>query len=750
VRKLLDRLAVFGRKAVSAIRSKSSARDTAEHLIAQGNRAEKQGRLHEACDRYREAAAAAPGYSKAHLNLGIGLEAIGDTDGAIGCHEQALACEPADPYANYNLGRLLLSRGVLQRAEQLLGQALRSRPDFPEARIMMAHALQAQGGLEASAVELEVALRQRPDDFRANYQYGLVLRGLDRLADSESALRRATVINPENVDACYDLATLLMARNEMGQAEPYLRAVLARKPDFVEARAALCRVLETEGDLTAATAELEAVLEQRPNWADALYTYATFLMRMDRNAEAEAVLRRIIAIDSSFVLAYRILGYLMYREGRIAEALDVCRAGRMCIPDSFELASLELFVLNFADDVSVETLFGRHREFGERLEATFAPRFTHCGDGRDPERRLRVGYVSSDFKYHPVGQFILPVLERHDRSRFEVYCYATGKRDDEITRQLAMRADVWRNVPTLSELELAEVIQRDHVDILVDLAGHSSVPRLGVFAQQPAPVQAAWLGYLNTTGLKRIRYRITDRYADPPDLTDHLHTESLVRLPHSQWCYRPFISVPAAQTSPVERNGHVTFGSLGQTAKLSPSIRRLWVEVLNMLPESRLVILGVAKGRADNELLRDFAGAGIAAARITIVPWVPEHEYFRWLNSIDIVLDTQPYSGGTTTCDALWMGVPVVTVAGPRSASRSAASVLTTVGLVEWIASTPDDYVRLAVESARDEKKIMQLRASLRQRILESSLMDEPRFVHDLEDAYRHMWQTWCNDTLRS
>jgi len=228
-------------------------------------------------------------------------------------------------------------------------------------------------------------------------------------------------------------------------------------------------------------------------------------------------------------------------------------------------------------------------------------------------------------------------------------------------------------------------------------------------------------------------------------VTDHLYTETLVRLPHSQWCYRPFLTVDHAAAPPFEQNGFITFGSFNHTAKLSKTTRRLWSEILTLLPDSRLVVMGVPEGQAQDRLLQDFRDAGIAGSRITIVPYVLLDEYFRWFNAVDIALDTTPYSGGTTTCDTLWMGVPVITVPGLRSVSRSAASILTTVGLHDWIASTLEDYVRLALHFARDGAAITELRKSLRQTMRESPIMDEARFVHDIECAYRRMWRTWCN-----
>ncbi|MGH8634200.1 MAG: tetratricopeptide repeat protein [Burkholderiales bacterium] len=743
MRKLLNRLLGAGLAPAPRAPSNAAPRDAADRLIAEGNRAEEAGRVEEAGERYREAVQAAPGYAKAHLNLGIGLEAAGAFDAAIQSYEAALAIDPADPFAAYNLGKLLYTRGMPAEAERMLRQALQSRPGFPEAQVVLSRVLESQGNLGAAAAALEAAMRLRPDDFGALYLYAGVLWKQGRLDEAQSALRRALAIDPENVDANLNLAALVLARGRPDDAEEPLRAVLRREPDSVDAHARLFDVYDSRGDLAAAAAELEAVLRQRPDWADAQYNYACTLKKLMRLNDAEAAFRRALAVDPGHSRAYRMLGSVLLGQCRADDALALYRMARERLPGDFDLESAELFALNRSESIADDALFARHAAFGTRIEEAHPPRFAPFQNLRDPERRLRIGYVSGDFCYHVVTLFTLPVVERHDPSGFEVYCYSTGGRVDGYTRELSARADVWRDVSSLPVSGVADAINRDRIDILVDLGGHSGIPQLAVFAQQPAPVQATWLGYLNTTGMTRIRYRISDRYADPPGVTDAHHTETLVRLPHSQWCYRPFVSIAGAETPPLVGNGYVTFGSFNQALKISPAVRRLWAGILQQLPGSRLVILGIAEGCARDDLVADLAGATVERGRITVLPYVSLQDYFNWLNAVDIALDTTPYSGGTTTCDALWMGVPVVTAPGTRPSSRSTASILSTVGLSEWIASSPEDYVRLAVASARDEPRLAGLRTSLRQRLRQSPLMDEKSFVRDLENAYRQMWRAW-------
>jgi protein O-GlcNAc transferase len=740
-RRFWEKLAGIGRAPAAAA---STALVEADRLISEGNQAEQRGELGKACSLYRQAAETAPDYSKAHLNLGIGLEATGGGDAAIAAYEAALALDPAEPYANYNLGKLLYTRGSLEPAGRLLRQALEAKPDFAEARAVIARVLESQGDLAAAEGALRSALTLRADDFGMLYHHASVLGKLGRLAEAEVTLGRALVVEPGNPDAAFQLAQVLIARNEPGRAEPLLRGVLARRPDFVEARAVLSQVVDARGDLAAAATELEAVLKQRPDWADALYNYAAALKKLMRVAEAESALRRTLALDPQNTRAYRMLGSVLIGQCRMDEALALYRGARERCPADFDLQSAELFALNASEDIEEDALFAKHLEFGKRIEAAHPLRFAPFRNTREPDRRLRVGYVSGDFCYHVVTLFMIPVVERHDRSAVEVYCYSTGGRVDDYTRRLSGRADVWRESGALSAPELAEAINRDRIDILIDLGGHAGIPQLAVFAQQPAPVQATWLGYLNTTGMGRMHYRISDCYADPPGLTERHHAETLLRLPHSQWCYRPFLMTPLTQDPPCLRNGYVTFGSFNQALKLSRTSRRLWAEILARIPDSRLVVVGVPEGPARDELWRDLTAAGAGREKIDLLPYVSLTDYFRQLDAVDIALDTTPFSGGTTTCDALWMGVPVITVPGLRPSSRSAASILTTAGLGEWIARTPGHYVRLAVDFSGNQAVLAEIRRTLRARLQRSPLGNEEQFVRDLEAAYRDIWRRWC------
>jgi protein O-GlcNAc transferase len=617
------------------------ANEAADSLISEGNRAERAGDLQRARELYGRAVEMAPRYAKAHLNLGIALEAEGLPEAAAASYESALVLDPGDPYVCYNAGRAV-RRSAPARAEELLRTALSAKPEFPEALVLLADLREAQGRLGDALAALEEALRQRPDYAGAWHNYGLLLQSEEHLDGAEDAFRRA------------------------------------------------------------------------------------------------------IALDHTFIPPRQSLGILLRQEGRVLEAWQTLAAARKDAPGRFDLESAELHTLAYLDTVVPEEVFRRHQDFGARLEAAHPERFGPFGNAPDPDRKLRIGYVSSDFCLHPVALFFLPLLENHDRKACEVYCYSTGSRRDAITSRIESRSDGWRDAAPMSDDALAEVINRDRVDVLIDLTGHAGPLRLAVFAQRPAPVAASWLGYLGTTGLKRIHYRISDAYSDPEEIAEGTHTEALVRLPHSQWCYRPFLSRSHAARPPLARNGFVTFGSFNHVSKVSDSARSLWAQVLAGVPGSKLLVTGVPAGRAREALAAGFRDAGISPDRISFVPRVSMDDYLDRYDEVDIALDTIPYGGGATSCDALWMGVPVVTLAGRGSASRSATSILTTLGLESWIARTPEQYVEVATRAAGDPSVLAEARASLRARMQSSPLMDEPLFARNFENACRRMWRAWC------
>jgi predicted O-linked N-acetylglucosamine transferase (SPINDLY family) len=441
-------------------------------------------------------------------------------------------------------------------------------------------------------------------------------------------------------------------------------------------------------------------------------------------------------------------GGALYGQGRIDEAVRASLRAVEMRGDMSLTFSNALLMANYVSGLSPEVLVARHREFDERYGAV--ERYAGHGNEVDAERRLRVGYVSADFRRHSVAYFIEPVLGAHDRERFEVYGYCNHALEDEVTARLRARADGWVNCVRLSDEELAQRIRADRIDILVDLTGHTAGNRLLMFARKPAPVQVTYLGYPTSTGLSAIDYRLTDWEVDPPGYEAY-NAERPVRLEHSYYCYRPLETSPPVSALPARQAGHITFASFNNFAKASPATQELWARVLEAVPGSRLLLK--AKSLEDAgvraSVLERLTRLGVEPARVELRGWEGEvGGQLVLYGRVDIGLDTHPYNGGTTTCEALWMGVPVVTLAGDTHASRMGASLLKVAGLSQLVARSAEQYVRIAQELAQDLDALERLRSGMRERLRGSALLDEHGFTRRLEAAYRQMWRNWCETTV--
>jgi predicted O-linked N-acetylglucosamine transferase (SPINDLY family) len=392
--------------------------------------------------------------------------------------------------------------------------------------------------------------------------------------------------------------------------------------------------------------------------------------------------------------------------------------------------------LHYRDDISAATLAREHLRLGRLYEAAHPPR-DHRHIDRSLDRPLRIGYVSADFWTHSVMFFLEPILANHDRAQFEIFCYSNGVRADATTARLQSYPLHWRTIAGLPDHHVDDLIARDRIDILVDLTGHTAGSRLAVFAQKPAPIQVSYLGYPSTTGLTRIDYRLSDAVADPPG-AESLHSERLMRL-ETAWCYRPYPAAPPVSPPPALRNCHITFGCFNNLQKLTAQVAGQWAKLMAALPTSRLLVKSAGLAESQSHHLKLLCDSGIPPERIDLLPRTRTiEEHLGTYGSVDIALDTFPYNGTTTTCEALWMGVPVLTIAGDTHHSRVGASLLTTVGLIDWICSVSDFATKAA--AAADLPTLAQLRQTLRARLNQSPLLDGVRFTRELETAYRKMW----------
>jgi len=425
--------------------------------------------------------------------------------------------------------------------------------------------------------------------------------------------------------------------------------------------------------------------------------------------------------------------------GDAEQGIGAYRRAMDANPRSAAAHSALLYTMHYSPRYTPAQLLEEAKRWAER-HAQFRSDAGRPHDNQvDGDRRLRIGYLSPDFRQHTIAHLIEPLLESHDRRAFELWCYSAVLVPDEMTRRMRGLADAWVDVSRLSGTAVAERIRADRVDILVDLAGHMGEHRLLVMARRPAPVQVQ-LGYAGTTGLPQIGYRITDNHCDPPG-TEAFYSERLARLPDCAWLYKPSDPSPAVGPLPALAAGHMTFGCLNKLVKITDEAIGLWGRIMELVPGSRLVLLSPAD---NSRLLERFAERGIAADRIELAGRRSRHDYLALFNRIDIALDPFPYNGDTTTCDGFWMGVPLVTLAGEAFVARRGVSHLMNVGLGELAAQTPEQYVQIAVSLAGDLERLSRLRATLRQRLLASPLCDAPRYAAHLEAAYREMWQAWC------
>jgi len=467
------------------------------------------------------------------------------------------------------------------------------------------------------------------------------------------------------------------------------------------------------------------------------------LARQSQFDQAIAAYRRALELKPGYPEAHMNLGNAFKDRGELDEALATYRRALQLKPDYREAHSNLIYTLHFHPDHDDRTIAEEqdrwNRQFAEPLRIFHRP---HANDG-DPERRLRIGYVSPNFYRHVICHFLTPLLEAHDKARVEIYCYASVRRPDAFTERVKKSADVWRDVPGLGDQDLAERIRADQIDILVDLTQHMADNRLPMFARKPAPVQVAWLGYPASTGLPAVDYRFTDALMEPEGSAWSESVETPIRLPDSWFCFDP-IESPKVAALPALEAGQITFGSLNNFCKVNEAVLRVWVAVLRAVEGSRL-LLHCPAGATQTRLRQWFEAQGIAADRLELVPRTTTRaSYLQLFERIDVGLDPFPYNGGTTTCEALWMGVPVVSLAGKTAVSRLGLSVLTNAGLPELVAFSEEEYVKSATQLAHDLPRLTELRATLRPRMQASPLMDAPRFARNVETAYRTMWQTWC------
>lgn len=499
------------------------------------------------------------------------------------------------------------------------------------------------------------------------------------------------------------------------------------------------------GEKDLARERFETALGLAGDRPQALCNAAEANRQAGRHARALELSARALALDPGNGPAMHIRALTLLSCWRMDEALGIYRRLVQQQPDFSQAYAGYLFLLLLLGEDAL-VVRDAHCRWAEVNAEPLRERGAGCAGAPDPLRRLHIGYVSADFREHAASSFIEPILAAHDPAGFETYCYSSTEKIDATTAQLRGLATCWRDVRWQDDEAVASMVRADAIDILVDLSGHTSGNRLGVFARKPAPVQLTYLGYPATTGMSAMDYRLSDALLDRPGAADGYYTERLLRLPHSLWCFRPPASMPEPGPLPALRSGQVTFGSLNSMLKLTPQMIALWSRLLLSIPQARLVLATVAAGEAHERIAAEFARNGVPGAALSIRAPLAREQFWALHREIDIALDTYPCNGGATTCETLWQGVPVISLAGEAFQSRAGLSLLSVIGLPELVAHSEADYLRIARELASDRERLSRLRLGLRQRMRSSPLLDEQGFTRALEALYRDAWRDWCGE----
>lgn len=579
---------------------------------------------------------------------------------------------------------------------------------------------------------------------------GMVLTAQDRTSEALECYQRAVVLNPQDARAHYNLGNLLREQKQWQEAIDCYQQAIRLNPTLVEAYNNLGNVWRNQNQLAEAVACFQKALTVNPTHAKTYYNLGMALTGLSKFTEALTCYQRALTLNSNYApQIYHGQGVTLYYQGKIPEAITSFKKAVAMKPTYTNAHSNLLMALNYTTEYNRATMFIEHQQFNEQQAKPLAVFIKPHHHDHNPQRQLKIGYVSQDFRKHSVAYFIEPILAHHDPRQVEIYCYYNNFQPlDETTERLQQYTAGWRNCLELSDEALAEQIREDKIDILVDLTGHTGYNRLLVFARQPAPVQVTYLGYSNTTGLTAIDYRLTDGYADPEGIADPFSSETLVRMPHSYFCYSPADETLSAPLSPLPAltNNYLTFGSFNNCAKLSPEILNWWGQLLTTLPDAKLLVKSKSlEDTSTRQALQDhFARYGITLDRLILTGFAQGmNDHLRVYSQVDIALDSFPYNGATTTCESLWMGIPVVTLVGETHVARMGLSILSTVGLTELIATTPEEYLNICINLANQKEHLQRLRATMRERLQASPLMDAASFTHHLETVYRAMWEKW-------
>ncbi|HEY4971107.1 MAG TPA: tetratricopeptide repeat protein [Steroidobacteraceae bacterium] len=682
------------------------------------------GRLELAGRLYREILREEPGHADANHCLGMLYVQLQQPAVGLPYLLASLETRPQNP--DYWVGYL---------------EALLSNGQFDDATATLAlgrqHGLKS-GAVDAFAQRLDARIRQ------SNHDQRLPTPG-PRPVPARAERRRADRVAAKMEEALLDLLTAGNF-NDVGAAA---RALTERFPERGLGWKTLGALQWADGRPDVALDAMEKSVALLPQDAEALGNLGALLTKLERVAEAETYLNKALQINPDLAMAYPPLGDVYQFQGRYEDAEAVFRKA-ISLPfqranwhEDMRHTSL-LFALSHNPKIDADALFAEHRRVGAGFEELAPSAGTEPRNSRDPERRLRIGVVSGDLFSHPVASFIEPILEKlRCHESLELTAYYNHVVEDETTGRLRRHFACWRPIFALSDAQLERQIIDDGIDVLIDVSGHTSRNRLRAFARKPAPVQASWLGYPGTTGLRAMDYYLADRYFLPPGKFDQYFTEKIIYLP-AAYAFKPHASAPSINALPALATGSISFGSFNRLGKITDSSLDLWAPLLRALPDSRMIVAGISVNDQRDKLIGGFAARGVTRERLTLYPRRTMEEYLALHHQVDICLDTTPYTGGTTTNHALWMGVPTLTLAGKTPASRQGAANLGHVGLQGFTVATHGEFFDRGMYWAAHLAELAAVRAGLRESWQASPLRDPEFIASGLERALRQMWRRWC------
>ncbi len=681
------------------------------------------------------------------VTAAIRLHQNGDFYAAEAAYRHIMAADPQQADAPHFLALILHAKGDRENkalAMQLMMQSLALSPGNLIFINNLTSLYIADDQWENAIHVCKQVIAVDPSFVNCLQNLATAYRGIHNFAEAETVLQQALHIAPQRDDIHTNIGLNYLDQKRYKEAMAAFQAALTINANAAGALAGLgSALLQTNANLSAVSV-LERAILANPAMPENYVTLANAHMKLMEYLPASEVLLRGISVNRNH---YPTWATLLSVSSALGAHREVDRAFAAMVnigPVAAADYSNYLLAKQYDPALSADQLFALHRDYAYRFEALATAYCPSAQTNNNPSKRLKIAYVSGDFRTHVVSNFMLPILEHHNRRQFEIICYYNHYASDLVTAQIRQLSDAWHDVSQLSVEQIVAQIRGHGIDILVDLSGHTGYNLLPVFALKPAPIQVTWIGYAGTTGLRAMDYRLTDAILDPVGVTDKFHTEKLLRLRCAPATFKPEANSPAVSPLPVLESGCFTFGSLNLAKKLNPQVIACWAKILAALPASRLIICDAGDAKLAERLLMQFAENGITPARLQMQPQLPINEFLASLRNIDLALDPFPYSGGTTSLHALWMGVPMITQTGWTTVSNVGAAILRPLGLDEFVADSETHYIELATMWAKNPQKLSAIRSGLRERMTGSESASASRVTLEVERCYREIWQKWC------